>query len=449
MVDFNLIDSLGHFARAGGGGSGGGDGGSGIELIALIGYVPSHFWGKFVRKKISSNSVIGFVITMVPVLLIYLTLAIVAFNWITLLILIGALIGGPAGLYGWFGKVSSRLKKKAKQQITQAAANDPAWDEATLTERVRQVFMQYQNDWSNFNYQNVYTYSTQSYAYHAQLMMYAIKLRQRRNLVQSPEIKEMFVTNVVDLPDNNADSVTFYISAKANDQIIENVNGQENLLFSDNSEFGEYWNFVRVNDVWMLDKIEQLTDNVYSHSESIQAFASRNNFKYSPDWGWLLLPSRGQLFGSGRFGTSDINNHVIGVYNNLLIELYTYNPNPGDGKNLNYVIAQVALPKRYESIIVEAKSGFKLFNKKPKGYNKISLEWPDFNKRYNVYATNVEQVTAFELLHPADMEKLFALPFKVSIEVVDNVVYLYSTDKNADYDTMYAILQEAFKQMRM
>jgi hypothetical protein len=58
-------------------------------------------------------------------------------------------------------------------------------------------------------------------------------------------------------------------------------------------------------------------------------------------------------------------------------------------------------------------------------------------------------VTAFELLHPAYMEKLFALPFKVSIEVVDNVVYLYTRDKKADYATMYAILNDAFKEMKL
>jgi hypothetical protein len=52
------------------------------------------------------------------------------------------------------------------------------------------------------------------------------------------------------------------------------------------------------------------------------------------------------------------------------------------------------------------------------------------------------------------MEKLEALPFEVNIEVVDNVVYLYSpqpTDKNSadTYAKMLEILQEAYKQMKM
>jgi hypothetical protein len=51
------------------------------------------------------------------------------------------------------------------------------------------------------------------------------------------------------------------------------------------------------------------------------------------------------------------------------------------------------------------------------------------------------------------MEVLQQLPFEVNIEVVDNVLYLYSSDKkliSADnYFTMLKVLYEAFKQMKM
>ena len=45
------------FARAGGGGSGGGGGdGDGISFLALIGYVPAHGLGAFLRRKLPSES---------------------------------------------------------------------------------------------------------------------------------------------------------------------------------------------------------------------------------------------------------------------------------------------------------------------------------------------------------------------------------------------------------
>ncbi len=292
-----------------------------------------------------------------------------------------------------------------------------------------------------------------TYAKHNQLMMMALQQRQRRNSVESPQLIETFATEVDDETTNTDDKVTFYVHGKAHDVLLETVNGQEQQLFIDNSDFYEYWHFVRSDTTWLLDSIAQLTADIGMLRGDVQAFAVQNNLFYNLDWGWLLLPRRGQLFDGGKFGTSDINNHVIGLYKNLLVELYTYVPKPqaSDRNSTQYVIAQVALPKRYESLIVEAIGrGFSgRFRRTPKGYNKLSLEWPDFNKRYRVFATNVEQVTAFELLHPVYMEKLFALPFQVSIEAVDNVVYLYTKDSKADYALMYSVLKDAFEEMKL
>lgn len=433
------------FARAGGGGSGGGGSGGG-DIFVLIGYLPAHFWGSFIRRKIKDNIAVAFFVTIVPVLLY-------AGAWVFVggfgaVVGIFAIFGGFAGLYGWFGKAWEKMRGQAKKDIVAAASVDPAWDEKQLTSHVQNVFMKFQSDWSNFNFDSIKTYTTQNYSTHTHLMLAALHLRKRRNLMQDIKITELYPVNITDSSDNSEDKVRYYISASANDSIVENFNGEERTLFTDKSSFFEFWTFARTEGGWMLDSIRQGTVSSASKDSGIEQFAKSNNLYYSADWGWLLLPSRGQLFGSGKFGKSDINNHVIGVYNNLLIELYTYAPDP-HRSDKQYTIAQVALPKRYDSVIVEAKKGRSLFHRTPKGYNKLTLEWPDFNKRYNVYATNVEQVTAFELLHPVFMEKLFALNYKVSIEVVENVVYLYSDDISADYISMYAILQDAFKEMRL
>ena len=48
------------------------------------------------------------------------------------------------------------------------------------------------------------------------------------------------------------------------------------------------------------------------------------------------------------------------------------------------------------------------------------MEWGEFNNKFRVYATSAEQVTAFELLHPAMMQTLVDAPFAINIEVIDN-----------------------------
>ena len=49
------------------------------------------------------------------------------------------------------------------------------------------------------------------------------------------------------------------------------------------------------------------------------------------------------------------------------------------------------------------------------------------------------------------MEQLEALPFEVSIEVVDNVIYLYTNELTATieiYEAMLDLVNKAFKELR-
>lgn len=441
------LTTITRFASAGGGGSGGGgDGGGGA--IVLFGYLPTHLLGAYLRRKMHNPMGLALMVigTLVYGGLWWL------FGFVGVIVSLAAFLGGPAGYFGWFGKVSSRIRKKAKQEITVAASQDPAWQEAVLDERVKTVFMSFQKDWSNFNTANFAGYLTPGYSHHVGLMLEALKQRGRQNIVESPQLLEAYPTEVDDEAGQSQDKVTFFMHAKSHDRLVETVDGQSRELFDNDNDFYEFWHFERSSSTWLLDDISQYTEDKNMKRNDVQAFAAANSLYYSLDWGWLLLPSRGQLFGKGKFGKSDINNHVIGMLNNTLIELYTYVPATAnnDVNSAQFVIAQMALPKRYDSLVVEAKSGFaSRFRKTPKGYNKVTLEWPDFNKRYFVFATNVEQVTAFELLNPKYMEQLFDLPFKVSIEVVDNVVYLYTKDKKADYNLMYTILKAAYEEMKL
>ena len=69
-----------------------------------------------------------------------------------------------------------------------------------------------------------------------------------------------------------------------------------------------------------------------------------------------------------------------------------------------------------------------------------------------MYASNAEQATSFELLNPTYREQLAALPFAVTIEVVDNVIYLYTDERGTDvatYGIMLDLVHKAFKELRL
>jgi len=436
--------ALHFFGRAGGGGSGSSGGGVG-GIFFVIGYIPMHFLGAILRKSIPLlvASILGWPLAIIYALFWGLLLG--GYGWIVGAV---ALVGMGAGLYNWFDKIS-KLSDAAKKKQILALQNDSAWDISALNDQVASTFSRYQADWSNNDSLSMQSYLTPQYLYHNQLMVLALQQINRRNIVGKPVIIKREIIDITDSVDKTQDRFVMLVTARADDDLYDAKTNT--LIFRDKKPFKEFWKFIRADDShWLLDGITQVTEDPYMRNNVIAKFARSHNYCYSPDWGWLLLPTRGQLFDKGKFGTSDINNHVIGVYNNVLIQLYNYTPLPATSPAINYVIAQVALPKTYGNIIVRKKRKISLFG--IKGLTRITLEWGDFNKRYEVWASDMERVTSFELLNPSFMVKLQELPFEVNIEVVDNIVYLYSDKIKANeqtYETLLEILHQAFKEMRM
>lgn len=453
FLPHDIAALLDQFARAGGGGSssGGSSGGSGdgggIEFV--FGYAPMHFVGAILARAVKKAPTLA-----IPIQVIGWIIAVVyAIFWINFwpiigwLVAIAALAGMPAGLYGWFGKL--KQSKLVQSRLKIAAMNDPAWDEQKLTDFAKQVFIRYQQDWTNQDTNAMQTYMTPRYHHHAALLIYNLKLLGRINYVQDVTIDHAAIVEANDDTDNSKDNFTIGFTARAKDSIVELATSQE--LFKDNNAFTEYWHFVRSDSVWLLDGISQATANRMFAKTDIEAFADQNGYYYSQDMGWLFIPKRGQLFGGAQFGKSDINNHVVGLYNNqLLVQLYSYIKDPQNNTK-PMVIAQVNVPKQYGNIIVRRNKLIQapiMFG----NLKRVETEWTKFNKKYEVFATAPEQATSFELLNPTFMEQLEALPFEVNIEVVDNVIYLYTNERGSTvetYQTMYDLVNKAFKEMRL
>jgi len=451
-----LIAFAGGGGSGGGGGTGGGDssGGGGVAFIFLIGYAPMHLIGAFVRKlkkkeaEWIAGQIIGWLICIVALIgLIILSATITGLFFIAA---IGAPFGMAAGLYNLFGRL--KQSKSTKLALQKAEQSDSAWNEAGLTGYSKKIFMQYQQDWSNFNIDNMKSYMTDNYHNHAKLMMAALKIANRRDNVMSPVIDNALVTSLNDEVDNSNDTVIIGFTAHADDQLMDTSTNK--VLFRNKSSITEFWRFKRTGNNWLLDGIQPSTANMWSHNQTLETFASQQGFYYSLDWGYLLLPSRGQIFGKGQFGVSDINNHIIGLYKNIVVQLYTYNENPnaqyGSDK---FLVVQTSLPKSYGNIVVRQNKKLQLGIR---GLQKVSMEWGQFNSRYEVYATSSEQATSFELLNPLYMQKLQALNFEVNMEVVDNILYLYTaikydatTSNLTEYQTMLDLLKDAFEQMKM
>ncbi len=454
MTDL-IFESLLLIARGGGGGSGGGGGGGGGGsggggsgggvgfAIAMVGFIPTNLMGSYFKKrdKVKLGKTIGW-----PVALLFSLALIAIFKFYGVIMAGGALVGLPAGLYGWFDALKANVR--AKRALKQASLIDVSWDEKAIQKYTAGVFQRFQYDWGKGDTETMKQYLAPEYHNHISLMMLALKQASRVNRMSNVKISAQEIQEVEDYTDNSRDNFVMGFHASATDELIDTRD--QKVLFKDKNAFVEYWEFRRNDNKWLLASIRQATENVMSRNSSIEQFATQQGFYYSLDWGWLLLPRRGQLFAGGKFGVSDINNHVIGIYNNILVQIYTYISSNESNSGSQYLVAQVQLPKSYGDILVRRNKRFDW--DRIKGMQKIEMEWADFNKKYDVFASTAEGPTSFELLHPVFMEVLERQPFEVNLEVVDNVVYFYTKERALNpehYPAMMSIIQEAFKQMKM
>ncbi len=318
-------------------------------------------------------------------------------------------------------------------------------DKNALYAEIETLFKKFQTSWSEFDLKTMELLVTPEYYKRMVLELNVLKNEKRSNPMSNVNVVEMFVVGE-ELPGETTQKLTVQITATATDVLMDTQN--QLPLFTDNSTFTEYWHLTQdQNRKWKLDFITQETENGALAESDIASFAQTNNFYYDPDFGWLMMPNKGVLFSSTNFGTSDINNHVVGYFRDKIVEFYTYIPDPNSKFPSNYLIAQAILPKSYVNILIKKK---RLLNLPVWGLKRIELESADFNKRFCLWADPKDQVNSLELLTPNFMEKIYRLPFELNIELVGNILYFYTKDRGtSNYDQMLEILSWAFDEMKM
>lgn len=360
--------------------------------------------------------------------------------------------GSPLSFFIFFSGIIAfviviKLLAKKQGAIVPSGFVDPLKDakapaeQKTAISRGREIFLVFQSSWSKFDLVNMQKLTSQAFYKKMVLELNVLKNYQRQNDMQSVKIQKFYLQQ----SSFSTSSFVAFVQASATDKLIDLRDNK--LIFVDNSVFSEYWYFIRENGVFVLDRIEQTTASTAKKIPAIEQFASANGFYYDIDFGWLMMPSRGAIFGPSGFGNADINNHVIGYHKDKIVEFYSYEPKAGAGMT-PLVVAQAILPRHYDDILVTQKSWYN-FKPKQKGLTKIETESVDFNKKFAVWAADIDKATSFELLAPNFMERIYALSSEINIEVVDNVLYIYSLDQSIAYDQLLEILNWAFEEMKL
>lgn len=341
---------------------------------------------------------------------------------------------------------SQDSKRKIKQKQSK---NNSTPEEKWIHEAATHIFEQYQKDWTDFNYDSIATYATPGYAQHASYMLDLLNNLHRINKVSQLKVNYTCLLNHVDSNTKLPANISVEFGFNGLDEVIDTT--KQTILYKNQAHgISETWNFIYDGKSLKLSGISQPTESASHLVKSLADFAKANQLYYSPDWGRYALPSRGLIFGGSTMRISDINNHVIGKWGDLLVQLYTYAETPGTPSSY-YLVGQINVPKNYLGVIVKSKK-FATHHKPDKNYERFELEWPDFNKRYEVYAARRDALPAFELLNPKFMEYLYDKNLPYNLEVVDNVIYIFANVKHiteADYAELLEILKLAYQELKM
>lgn len=325
------------------------------------------------------------------------------------------------------------------------AAIKSSEDPEVLRRHLGEVFLSFQRAWSSFDLAALPALLTTTLFPRIALELGVLKQLGRRNEMKNVEIKNISFLEYGASSDGQGSACIAAITASAQDRLVALKEGR--VLFEDESTFTEYWEFRRQQNRWKLYAIRQETESAEKLNPSIKKFAATHDFFYDPDFGRLLLPSGGILFSQGDFAEADINNHVIGEYKKTIIEFYSYTP---PSSLVNYVVAQAILPKTYANILVQRLDS-KMESLDPeKKMRKIKLESNDFNKKFILWSDRADYTSALELLTPNFMERISRLTFEINIEIIGEVLYLYTEEhRNIGYDDLLEVLHWAFEEMKM
>ena len=341
--------------------------------------------------------------------------------------------------------IAIKSEEKAKKRRVNRYNNTV--QEKWIRGEAKRIFEAYQADWTALNDKNIASYTTERYHTHASLMLELFKKLHRYNKVSNLKMRYVILNQPVNKETPLPTRLTVTFTFGGLDQVIDTSNNK--VLYSANvTTAEETWTFIYDGTTLKLDGISQPTESAPHLIRSLATFADENQLFYSPDWGRYALPSRGLIFGGNSMKISDINNHIIGKWSDNLIQLYTYTETPGAPSSY-YLVGQINVPKEYLGVIVESKK-YKTNKRPDKSYEKFELEWPEFNKRYNVYAAKRDALPAFELLNPKFMEYLYDKNLNYNIEVVDNVIYIFANVRNItekDYKELLDVLAYAHKEL--
>lgn len=157
--------------------------------------------------------------------------------------------------------VSIKLKNKqikVKDLTAQLAKADKIWDYRNMMSSVEQIFFKVQDAWMQRNQDLAKEVMSDRIYQKHKLQTDEMIANGTKNMLAKINMEEIMIISVSDYKDNSEDTFSAYIKGSMIDYTIDDKN---NAVISGSNakteEFKEIWTFIRNNNKWVLDEIDQ------------------------------------------------------------------------------------------------------------------------------------------------------------------------------------------------
>ncbi len=162
-------------------------------------------------------------------------------------------------------------RRKLKQsQIEQAlevlGQKDPAWRREKLHQFATNLFLMFQQAWSNKDRETLQMLMTVKLYNEWKVMLDKMDRHRQRNVMEEVEVIDLEIVDLADYTDDEMDTFTARIKASAVDYTVDERGRIVTPEWKDNQtanttksseSFTEYWTFIRVTDTWILKSVDQ------------------------------------------------------------------------------------------------------------------------------------------------------------------------------------------------
>jgi hypothetical protein len=155
----------------------------------------------------------------------------------------------------------TKRSRKAKKLMKQIMQSDNAWKYKDISSTVKDSFIAIQTAWANMDMTSASQYISDELYDSFQTKLNWMSYRNEKNILENIQLIQALPVAVHDDSDNSRDYIWFYIKGKMIDYII-NTNTQLKVSGNTSStSFVEYWQFIRKEDKWVLNKILQKNES--------------------------------------------------------------------------------------------------------------------------------------------------------------------------------------------